>query len=88
MRWVEDFGFLAAVLIAFLYGAAESASVLGFCRGPCNIDHPFPWGLLLILLTLALPKVLGRATAGEIWQSIAGRFGGGRNTPPDPPGGL
>lgn len=76
MRWVEDVGFLAAIGIALAYGLAEAAARIGACIGPCAPDAPFPWGLLLILGALVLPKVLGRATAGAIWTAIASRIGG------------
>lgn len=76
MRLIENAGFGAAILIALLYGAAEAAARVGLCHGACAPEAPFPWGLCLILVTLALPKILGKATAGAIWTALANRVGG------------
>lgn len=76
-RWVEDLGFLAAILIALVYGAAEAMRVVGFCATrPCSTDHAFPWGLLIICACLVLPKTVGRASAGAVWQAIGERIRG------------
>lgn len=81
-RLIEDMGFFAAVLIALAYGLAEAAASVGFRLGACA-SASFPWGLTIIVCALALPKTVGRASAGAVWAAFASRFGG---KPPAPPG--
>lgn len=72
-RALEDIGFAAAILIAVLYGIAETLSRLGLCPfvDRCAATSPsFPWGLAITQLSLVLPKTLGRATAGKIWSGV------------------
>jgi hypothetical protein len=81
-RIVEDGGFVVAVLIALAYGLAEALASVGFRLGTCE-KAGFPWGLTVIVCALALPKTLGRASAGAVWTAIATRLGG---KPPMDPG--
>ena len=74
-RVIEDAGFVVAVVIALVYGLAEAAASIGFRLGECA-EAAFPWGLTIIVCALALPKTLGRASAGAVWTAIAARFGG------------
>lgn len=69
-RTIENVGFLAAVLIAVLYGLAEAASRVGVSLGECGHSHGIPWGLAIISGALVLPKTVGRATAGRIWEAF------------------
>lgn len=82
-RLVEDLGFAAAILIALAYGLAEALASVGFRLGTCAAAG-FPWGLTIIVCALALPKTLGRASAGAVWTAIANRIGGGAPKPGDP----
>lgn len=74
MYSLERVGFAAAIVIAIAYGSAEAWAVVS---GSCQ-DRPIPWGLLIIELTLAVPFVLGRATAGKIWEALVARLPGKR----------
>lgn len=65
---------MVAMVIALLYGAAEALARVGVTFG--DVDASFPWGLLIVELILAAPKMLGRATAGKIWEAVANRVGG------------
>lgn len=78
-RVIEDVGFIAAILVGVLYGVMETAAAGGLLpRAPAV--RPFPYGVLMVICALALPKTLGRATAGRIWDRL---FGGKlRDTPP------
>jgi len=65
-RWLEDIGFIVGIANATLY-------TLGIKLGPAN---PETWAVVALNATLIAPKMLGRATAGRIWDNIASRFGG------------
>lgn len=74
-RKVEDAGLL---MCAVLFGLWMLTAVLkgqGYILGPCqNLQPPgFPWEFVVSGATFAIPKILGRATAGRIWGSVAGR---------------
>jgi hypothetical protein len=52
---------------------------LGIAFGPCvSHDHGFPWGQLVTGAILVLPKTVGRATSGRIWEKIAGIMPGSK----------
>lgn len=74
-RLLEDIGFAAAIALGVIYGVAEALARVGVRLGPHAPDTSFPWGLLIVMTILAAPKTLGRATAGRIWDVIAGRIG-------------
>jgi hypothetical protein len=72
-RFLENLGFVAGIVNATLY-------TLGVKLGPAE---PATWAVVVLNATLIAPKMLGRASAGRIWDAIAARFGGGR--PPASP---
>lgn len=76
-RWLEDLGFAAAIFQGLVYGMGEAARSVGLCPGPCPVHVSFPWGLAASMGICALPKYLGRGTAGKVWQTIAGKIPGG-----------
>lgn len=87
-RILEDVGFAAAIALGLLYGIAEALARIGLYVGDKAPDTSFPWGLLIVMSIMAAPKTLGRATAGRIWDVIAGRGSrsiGGADGPGDPP---
>lgn len=71
-RWLEDVGFLVGIVNATLYtfGIKFGAAI------------PETWAVVALNATLIAPKMLGRVTAGKIWDNISSRFGG---KPPAPP---
>lgn len=74
-RFAETAAFVLGVLIMASYGVAESLSLLGFRLGQHDGHHGFPWGQFVIGALLVAPKLLGRATAGKIWDAIGAKFG-------------
>jgi hypothetical protein len=69
-RRLEDVGFLAAILTGAGYVVVESIARLK------NIPDPgFPWGMLIMQGVMALPKMIGRVSAGKFWEAIAQRIG-------------
>lgn len=66
-RWLEDVGFLVGIVNATLY-------TLGVKLGAAE---PATWAVVALNATLIAPKMLGRSTAGRIWEGLAKRFGGG-----------
>lgn len=64
-RGFEDLGFLVGIVNATLY-------TLGVQLGTAQ---PETWAVVALNVTLIGPKMLGRATAGRIWERIAGRRG-------------
>lgn len=92
-RGVEDVGFLVAILLVLLYGAAEAAAHVGLVRPvPAGATcpppvHSLPWALVLSVFALVLPKTIGRASAGRIWEllvNVVERWLA-RRPPPGPP---
>lgn len=82
-RRVEDGGLLLCLVLFALWMAVAVMRSAGYIVGPCkNLGGGFPWEFVVSGATFALPKVLGRATAGRIWGTVAGR---GQPPPPDAP---
>lgn len=76
-RRLEDVGFLLAVALGALYGVAEAAARTGLCLGPCPAQADFPWGLLIMQAIMAAPKMVGRVSAGKVWEAVGRKIGGG-----------
>lgn len=66
-RSAESTGFLVAVAVVALYGIAEAGIHAGLLHPDCHKEG-IPWGMVLLVFALVLPKTLGRATAGDIWR--------------------
>ena len=75
-RVLENIGFGMALIVGTVYALSETITHVGFSIGTGNNDK-FPWGVLIMVVTFSLPKILGRATAGRIWSGIAGKLPGG-----------
>lgn len=75
-RHIEDIGFLVAIAMTLLYGLAETARRIGLCHGDCSKDPGIPWVTLTMAFMCILPKMLGRVTAGRVWEVVGARFGG------------
>lgn len=69
-RRAENIGFYVAITIAALLGLVEIADRAGIL--PNAETGSFPWGVVLLQVMLVLPKTLGRATAGKVWDALAG----------------
>jgi hypothetical protein len=78
-RVAEDIGFLLATVIATVFVLAESAARIGLKVGECAYDSNFPWGLVVLVCALVLPKTLGRATAGKVWSFVGSRISGSKS---------
>ena len=72
-RRLEDVGFLAAILTGTGYAVIESIARL---KGIPEVG--FPWGMFIMQAVMALPKMVGRMSAGRIWESISTRIGGSK----------
>lgn len=72
-RKIEDFGFLVAVIIAGLYALGELAIHVSLAKRGSG----FPYITVILVLALVLPKTVGRATTGRVWEKLADRFGSG-----------
>lgn len=66
-RWIEGAGFVAAILVGVGYGAAEIVARLKGIP-----ETGFPWGMFIMQAVMALPKTVGRATAGKVWERLSG----------------
>lgn len=84
-RLLENIGFAVGVAVgAFYVVAVEAVPQLCYSLGKClqaPQPHPFPWGVVIIVTALVLPKTLGRVTAGKVWQTISAKFPGGGQPP-------
>ena len=82
-RKVEDGGLLLCVVMFGLWMLTAVLKNAGYIVGPCkNLVAGFPWEFIASGAFLALPKIVGRATAGRIWERLAGR-----GAPPSSEGG-
>jgi hypothetical protein len=69
-RNIENWLALAGVLQAMLYGLAEFLIHIGLATPKsCGI----PYMTITLFLGCVLPKTIGRATAGKVWEAIANR---------------
>lgn len=74
-RILEDVAFALGIVLLGSYALSETLLNLGWRLGPHEPGHDFPWGQVLISAIFIAPKLLGRATAGKIWDAIGRRFG-------------
>lgn len=83
-RHIEDAGFAAGGLLIVARGIAEL--VHEFYPVIEAHKHGIPWGFFMGCGLLVLPKVLGRATAGKVWEAIGTGVGRliGRGRPAAP----
>ena len=65
-RILEDSAFVLGVVVAA--GYVVFAEILKPDPG-----RAFPWGVMILVGACVAPKTLGRATAGRIWDRIAGK---------------
>lgn len=72
-RWIENILAIVGILQAALYGTMEALARGGFLQH--NEHAGFPWITLAILGVCVLPKTVGRATAGRVWDAVATRVG-------------
>lgn len=77
-RKIENIGFYAAVFVGTLYALAETVTHVGVTFGKGDHNDSFPWGVLIMVVTFSLPKILGRATAGRIWEKVGDSLPGAR----------
>lgn len=74
-RKAEDRGFYVALGIAGLYGTAEVLIYTLVSLGKVTpVDAPVPWLTLALFVGCIIPKILGRATGGQIWIILANGF--------------
>lgn len=69
-RKLEDYGFLAAVLTGTGYAVVEMIARLKGIP-----ETGFPWGMLIMQGVMALPKMVGRVSAGKFWEAVASKAG-------------
>lgn len=72
-RRLEDIGFLVAILTGAGYAVVESVARLKGIP-----ETGFPWGMFIMQAVSALPKTIGRLSAGKIWEAISTRIGGSK----------
>lgn len=75
-RRIEDIGFLVGVTIAALFAVGEFMVYISFVKKGAS---GFPYVTIILVLACVLPKTVGRATAGRVWEVLANRFGGRRS---------
>ena len=69
-RWIENG-------LAVLGGLCGAAYVIGVeiyphIRGTAGCSgHGVPWGVVILVGAMVLPKTIGRATAGKVWERFA-----------------
>ena len=83
-RHVEDWGLVVGLFIATLYSVGEFVVYMGLVTPPAERD--FPYMTVIMFLGCVLPKMLGRATTGQVWiilaQGVARMLGGKKNGRP------
>lgn len=76
-RWLENAGFTVGLYLAYVYVTAEAEAVR---LGTAVAGRPMPWGTIAVIGLCVAPKMLGRQTAGRIWEGVS-------RLVPKPPGG-
>lgn len=74
-RWIENGLAVVGIAQAALYGTVEALNHAGISLGSCTPSSGFPWITLVIFVGCVLPKTVGRASAGKVWELIGGRIG-------------
>lgn len=69
-RWIENVAAIVGLGNLAFIGFAEAQSLTA-----CT-EARFPWANLIIGAICVLPKTVGRATAGRVWDVLANRIGG------------
>jgi len=78
-RLLENVGFGVGLVVALTYGVAEALSRIGLTLGDqAHADHGIPWGLVIIIGVCVLPKTVGKATSGRLWDALASRVSGAK----------
>jgi len=86
-RNIEDGLAIAGIIVGALYVVAveifpHACYSSGFCeRAP--VAQPFPWIVFCVIAACVLPKTVGRATAGKVWEIIGSRIPGSRKPDAD-----
>lgn len=62
-RWLENLAFAGGTILLLFTGFREAVA-------SCE-THAFPWAAFIIASVLVAPKMLGRATAGRIWDALS-----------------
>jgi cellulose synthase/poly-beta-1,6-N-acetylglucosamine synthase-like glycosyltransferase len=71
-RRIEDGGFLLGLVLMGLYGGAELIIYVLVSIGRVPYVHvSAPKIIVLLALLCVLPKYMGRATAGQVWITLA-----------------
>jgi hypothetical protein len=71
-RWIENgLAVLGGLIAAAYVVGVEIYPAIAFTTAPSG--HGFPWGVVILVAALVLPKTVGRATAGKVWDVIGGR---------------
>ena len=82
-RYVEDRALYVALAIAALYGVGEFLIDVGLVDPPAT--RRIPWVTLVLCFLCVAPKMIGRATTGRAWLTLAGglakRLSGKSDTP-------
>lgn len=66
-RWIENAAFAVGVLLLAFAGIREALGM-----GPPH----FPWVTFISASVLVAPKMLGRATAGRVWNLLGKKSDG------------
>ncbi len=69
-RRLEDVGFFAAVLTGTGYAVVEMIARLKGIP-----ETGFPWGMFIMQTVMALPKMIGRVSAGKVWELLTNKVG-------------
>lgn len=74
-RYIENGLAIVGILQAGLYGTLEALASVGWRLGKCEAETGFPWITAFILGVCVLPKTVGRATAGKVWETLGAIVG-------------
>lgn len=75
-RRYEDYGLLVGISLGAAYGMAEVALKVYCSTHQCFSGAGFPIGFAIVILACVLPKTVGRATAGKVWEIFANKLPG------------
>jgi hypothetical protein len=68
-NWLAVLG--GVIAAAYVVGVEILPAVLhSLGKAGAPGDHEFPWGVVILVAALVLPKTVGRATAGKVWEVL------------------
>ena len=67
-------GLMAAAYVGLVEILPHACHAVGRCAADPGGEHGIPWGVVIVVAALVLPKTAGRMTAGRIYEMLFSRL--------------